>query len=339
MNSVIECAHCGFSNWPGEVICSRCASPLSFIEEVTREAGVGRGPAARATNRCSFCGTEFEGHFCTLCRKPLRPHVEPLPSETEPSAFSSLFMPTKTKLIVAAVVVAVTAAAALFARGVGHGGATRSHGEAIRKSFDFQTPVAVSFADRGEQLAPGVEVLRELGVVNYRFGTLTLRRLRVDLAVWIEDYTLAERGEIVPGAKPVPLVAVTLTETGKKDSAGWGTFKPPAEAQSPWKESQGWRVPVGVREFVEVRDAQPVSQGAVDLLEVVFAWRWRPNELGRHFDVSSEEFKALSAGAQLSALSRDFNDSTMTYQGRALLKYEAGQWVVRDLSFGDDPRK
>lgn len=339
MNSVIECARCGFANWPGETVCGRCASPLSFIEEVP-SGGAAGWPArpAHESNRCSFCGTEFEGFYCTLCRKPVRAFVRAPEPEAESAAFATLLAPTKTKLVVAALVVAL-AAAALVARSYGVGESWESHGAAIRNSFDFQTPVSVSFAERAEEVAPGVEVLRELGLVDYRLGTLTLRRVRTDLALWTEDYTPGEGGEIVPGAKSVRLAAVTLTEAGQRGSAAWGTYKPPAGPQSPWGEPQGWRVPLGAREFAGVRSVRPASGESRDLFEVVFAWRWRPNELGRHFDVSGEEFKRLSPAAQLSAASRDFNDSTRTYLGQALLRYEHGAWAIQNLTFGEGAKK
>lgn len=329
MDSVIECASCGFSNWPGETVCGRCAAPLAFIEEV---AGEGRAPTGRGTNRCSFCGTEFEGPYCTLCRKPVYTLAPPA-EEPGRTSLTALFMPTRRKLVVAAVVVAVTAAAVLVSRRQVGGGPDRAYAEAIQKAFDFRAPVAVSFAERGEELAPGVEVLRELGLVEYRLGALTLRRVRVDQVVWTEDYSLEERGTIVPNVKPVKLAVVTLTDAGLRASAGWGTYRPEVGAQSPYGDARGWRVPVGAREFVGVREAQPASQGATGLMEVVFAWRWRPDELGRHFDVSGKEFRRLPAAAQSSALARDFNDSGEEYTGRALVRYDNGAWIVQDLKF------
>lgn len=331
----IRCARCEFANWASDTVCSRCAAPLSFVETVASGAGA-RRTMGRGMNVCTFCGTEFEGYFCSLCRKPVQAARPPAPEVERPSV-SSLLAPTRAKLGVAGAVVFVVAAAFLLVLwGYGKTETGTLQAELIEQSFDFRTPVTVSFSERGEEVAPGVEVLRELGLVEYRRGMLTLRSISSNVAVWTEDLSPRARGDRVPSARPVQFAEVTLTTVGAKESEGWATFQSANSDVSPWGEARGWRVPLGAREFLEVKGMQPLGEGRTDLMSVDFTWRWRPNGLGRHFDVSGEEFTRLSAPGQLSAMTRHFNDSTKTYTGRAVLNLAGGRWSAGNITFEED---
>src|ERR687889_807283 len=96
----VKCARCGLVNWVEDGVCKRCGEMLALLEEVKAEASGDASEAAAAVEEtprvCSFCGTEFRGFYCPLCRKHAREAPAPGP-EVERSFVAALLPSRKTK--------------------------------------------------------------------------------------------------------------------------------------------------------------------------------------------------------------------------------------------------
>lgn len=336
MNNM-RCAQCGIVNWVGAGVCRHCGAQLAFIEEVAggTRGGAGsseRRPTGAGLNVCSFCGTEFTGFFCTLCRKPL--HVTELkPDVTEKSRLLALVGSTKARIIVVSALAVVVLALTLIVRWYGGGREAKEfQSELIRNSQPFRMPLTVSFPERSSELAPGVEVLEELGLVRNRVGVMTLRRTDASGQVWTEE--VADREGADPTVVKTKVIAQTeLTEKGRRESEGWERFDFTDATLGPWRKSQGWRVPLGVREFIEVRRVYPGIKGVLELSDVEFTWRWKPNDMGRHFDLAGEAFLRLPDTARAAVERLEFNNSSKIYTGVATLRFANGEWSVDEIQF------
>lgn len=356
MNS-IKCARCGLKNWVEDGACKRCGEPLAFIEEVrggevvevVEAAEMGAVVAVGEEGVCSFCGTRSDALLCPVCRKPLKS----LPNE-QPAVKG----PVRRFLSSANRVVGAMLVAALLVTGVAYGVARRRAGEALaakakvaealRRAEAFDAPVYLSFDDESSELAPGVRVLMEKGLVSYRLGT-TPRTIHY-------EEKNQETGEVVRREKENPeggrpYARVELTARGAAESKGWK--RRAAEGSEP----AGWSVPVGRRELVEVREvrrprtlareeyerlpeaARASVPPSVEVVTVTFTWRWKPEQLGHFFDLGSDDHRSLSPPAQESARAFRLNDSAKIRAGTAALVYENGQPVVRAVLFEDDRKK
>jgi hypothetical protein len=333
----IRCAQCAMVNWVGAGVCRRCGAQLAFLEEVVAQGkGAGesfeRRPTGAGLNVCSFCGTEFTGYFCSLCRKPVR--VTKLkPDVTEKSRLLALVGSTKAKIVVASAIGLVALALTLIVRW--YGGEVKAkefQSDLISNSESFRRPLTVSFPERSSELAPGVEVLKELGLVRSRVGVLTLRYTDATGEVWTEE-AADLKGED-PSVIQTKVIAQTeLTERGRRESEGWERFDFTDATLGPWRKSKGWRVPLGVREFIEVRSVYPAAKGTLEHSAVDFTWRWKPNEVGRHFDLSGEAFLRLPDAARHDMERLGFNNSSKIYTGTAILRFTEDGWSVEEIQF------
>ena len=72
---------------------------------------------------------------------------------------------------------------------------------------------------------------------------------------------------------PVPRLVPTDTAVTRD----WQAF------EDPERQRQGWIIPVGARELTEITSIEEVS---AETVQVQFKWNWKPNEVGRHFDIT-----------------------------------------------------
>jgi hypothetical protein len=335
MNNV-RCARCAMVNWIGAGVCRRCGAQLAFIEEVAGGASGGgsfeRRPTGSGLNVCSFCGTEFTGYFCSLCRKPVRvSNVKP--DVSEKSRLLALVGSTKAKIIAASAIGLAAIALTLIVRW--YGGDVKAkefQTELISNSEMFRRPVTVSFPERGGELAPGVEVLEELGLVRSHVGVMTLRYSAGTGEVWTEE-TRDLKGEDPTVIQTKAITQTELTEWGRRESESWEQFETTDATLGPWRKSKGWRVPVGVREFIEVRQVYPAAKGTLEHSAVDFTWRWKPNTVGKHFDLGGEAFLRLPDAARQGLERLGFNNSSKIYTGTAILKFTEEGWQLDEIQF------
>ena len=283
-------------------------------------------------NVCSFCGTEFTGYFCSLCRKPVHV-VRQKPDVSEKSRLLALVGSTKAKLIVVSAIGVIALALTLIVRW--YGGDVKAkefQTDLISNSEMFRRPLTVSFVERGSELAPGVEVLEELGLVRSREGVMTLRYTAGTGEVWTEE-ARDLKGEDPSVIQTKVMAQTELTERGRRESAGWEQFETTDARLGPWRKSKGWRVPVGAREFIEVRQVYPAAKGTLEHSAVDFTWRWKPNEVGRHFDLGGESFMRLPDAARQGLEQLGFNNSSKIYMGTATLRFTEGGWIVEEIQF------
>lgn len=328
----IKCAGCGLVNWVEEGACRRCGAQLAFIEEVEAKADAyfERRPTGEGVNVCSFCGTEFKGFFCTLCRKPVR-ETRPLPDAPENSLLAPFKSSMKAKLVAAAAIVALVSAVALIVHLYGGSDASEFQSEIIKKADAFREPLTFSFAEAGKETAPGLKTLEELGYVRISVENLALRLDASGGEVWS-----AETGADASDASIIKRRSVAraeLTEAGRAASAAWRSYEAKDASLGSSGKSRGWRVPLGEREFLAVTRVIPAAKGVFEASSVEFTWRWKPNEMGRRLDVSGPDFQNLTQAAQTDARRLVFNDSAKIYAGAATLRLEDGKWSVQDVSF------
>lgn len=326
MNSV-KCARCGLVNWVEAGECKRCGEMLALLEEVRAEATDDVddfAPAAtpEETPRvCSFCATEFRGFYCPLCRKHAR--EAPAPGPEVGRSFVAALLPSWKTKAAAVLALVLAAAAALYAAGTfGRSRAGEFQAGLIRRSEAFNRPVTFSVEERADgDGAPAVVVLRELGLVR-------------TVETSVETEAGDETPEAETSAAPFRLTRVELTEEGRRESGAWKASEARAAARPQESAGRVWAVPVGGREFIEVKRVYPTSQGVYELSTVEFTWRWLPNDLGRHFDVRSGEHAALTDAARAGAATLGL-DSEAVRTGKAVLRYDGLRWFVENLVFDE----
>ena len=349
----IRCAHCGLKNWLEEGACKRCGRPLGFIEEVSADTEeetngavvtVAPDDGAEEMCVCSFCGTRSGAILCPVCRKPLKA----LPSDAQRARGLPSFLTSSANLLVVAMFVGALVVACVayvvLRRSVDGALAERAKvTDALRRADAFEAPVYVSFAEESGELQPGVRVLMEKGLVSYRVGT-TPRTISY-------EETDSETGEVVKGEKENPdggrtYAHVELTARGAAESTGWRR-----------DGGAGWSMPVGTREFVEVKEigrprvlareeweklppemrASVPQSGEVSLVR--FNWRWLPSQFGQYFDAGGEDQRTLSPEAQESARACGLGDAAKVRTGTAALVYEKGEPSVRAVVFEGEGQK
>lgn len=324
----VKCARCGLVNWVEDGECKRCGEMLALLEEVKVETaddacqGASVAAAGETPRICSFCGTEFKGFYCPLCRKHAR--EAPLPGPEVGRSFLAALLPSWKWKAAAVVSLMLSTAAALFAAGTfGGSRADEFQAELIRQSESFNAPVRLALDERAHAHAgPAASVLRELGLVR-------LRTVETEGGPAAEG----ETREAADANAPATVTRVELTEEGRRESAEWKASEPKGVAKG--EGARVWAVPVGEREFLEVRKVYPTSPGVYELSTVEFTWRWKPNRLGRYFDVRSGEHAALSNDARRGATTLGL-DSEAVREGKATLRYDGRRWFVEHVTF-DEP--
>lgn len=355
----IKCAQCGLINWAIEEKCLRCGRALAAggpdADEAQAEAAAVEddeqahpahepppadgAPADPYQSVCGFCGTTFKGAFCTLCRKPVAPVLSPRERERAQTFSGALFSSAKAKVGVSLLVGFIVVASVAAYRGMTGVSAAASEAyltDLIKGSLLFKQPVTLSLMKEGRgDLAPGVEVLQEIGLASFTTGTLQPKQ-KSSLSFFPGREPAREQASS-PAPPPQRFSRVELTEQGLKESAGWepingGIFTGTVPGVA------GWRIPVGEREFVSIKKISLPIPNVYTMTNVEFTWRWKPNRAGKHFDVNSEEFKTLSPRAQQSATACPFSDSTKIYNGMATMTYEENVWGVSGIEFNRQPQ-
>lgn len=131
------------------------------------------------------------------------------------------------------------------------------------------------------------------------------------------------------GAVSYNHITLQLTEAGQSQAATWKAY-PNTDPKK-----NGWRVPIGEREFMKIKWVQALPEGEAlkDEALVAFTWRWKPNETGRAFDKSSSSFVTFK---EVKFYPRDVfeievNDSRTDYWGVAETVRKNGLWSVRAI--------
>lgn len=122
-------------------------------------------------------------------------------------------------------------------------------------------------------------------VVRFHTGLLT-----ANVNDKLEDphYKLLEKAGIITIKKEKNQdLQVDLTEKGEKMIAGFPELKKVQNSDG----TVAYTVPLATKELLKVEKVTKVGTGKV---EVVYTWKWKPNELGNVFDASNPDVKSFS---------------------------------------------
>jgi hypothetical protein len=179
---------------------------------------------------------------------------------------------------------ACLAAATIFSlTACSSGRMTRSRAaELIRSGEAFQKPTSITLFPQYRQSL----TLIGTGSQTTPKEEFALRRFlesHADLAVLnhlgLVDFKVI--GIEYPDSASSPVVvAATLTDGGRSASGGWQ------------RSGDGWTIPIGRRELVEVTGLTG-GEGEAKTARAEYSWRWQPTETGKYFDTSRREHQSL----------------------------------------------
>jgi hypothetical protein len=89
----------------------------------------------------------------------------------------------------------------------------------------------------------------------------------------------------------------------------------------------GWTVPVGTRELIELTSIEEADTATA---QVQFTWKWKPNEVGRHFDISEQ---VPQSAPRWKRKSNPRLSSELPYQGAAELSRTGNRWEVKTIKW------
>lgn len=210
-------------------------------------------------------------------------------------------------------------------------------GKMISESNDFRQPSVIEFVQGGHALVGRGQGAIESTSDDEPEAEAVSRRI-------VEHYTANPRMELADhfglikaeikrtNDKPEPRTSVSnywffneryvVTDKGRKM---WEGLKLPVNETA---------VPIAEKEFIEVTGITKQNDNTV---QVDYKWRWKPNEIGRSLDSSSEDFKALPEKIKSDLLAPPAlytsRDRTMSWTGEQqakakFQKYDDGWRVV-----------
>ena len=140
--------------------------------------------------------------------------------------------------------------------------------------------------------------------------------------------------EIVWSKRKIEYVSsISLTERGIRESAGWEEFDAPQMQGLGGESLPWWGVPVGSREFVKVVSTRAASwKDGGDGVEVVFAWRWKPNQIGEAYRRDSPVQQSLTGEARRIAESMGAR-AHAEFEATAQLVRDGGGWKVAAIDY------
>jgi len=213
----------------------------------------------------------------------------------------------------------------------------RVNRQQIRTSFDY------SMAQFGGTAKPGTsvkaaDVLEAMGLLTTSIGT-TVSTAKNAVPQWLPQYD-HNGSAIYKNAQPTfhevksEHLSIQLTEKGQKEAVNWKeTDEPYLNVGIDAKTIPWWRIPIGDHEFVRIEASKPLANdGGVELMQITFRWRWRPNKLGEHFDPQSAVYQLMGNATQQAAATLRW-DSKTEYVGHATLRKRPDKWEVTDIKF------
>lgn len=211
----------------------------------------------------------------------------------------------------------------------------------IKTSFDYSLTQFGNGTTKPGTAVKAADVLEAIGLLTKSIDT-TVRTAKSTFPQWAPQFD-AYGGAIYKNAQPnlhevkSEHLAIELTEKGRQEAVNWKETDEPygivgTDARTiPW-----WRIPIGDREFVKIETAKPApNDGGVELVQIAFRWRWRPNKLGAHFDPQSPAYQLMGNATQEAAATLKW-DSKTEYVGYATLLKRPDKWEVTDLKFSND---
>jgi hypothetical protein len=197
----------------------------------------------------------------------------------------------------------------------------RKIASAIQSSALFTKPVSVIASTSGDFVDipnPEAYTLRDAGLLNFHHEPVN-------------------KPEQPSSAEPNPVLFRTMRRTSldrilnqpalrliPKDLAAtrdWQTFEDREHHR------HGWTVPVGTRELIELTS---VEEADTDTAQVQFSWKWKPNEVGRHFDISEQ---VPQSAPRWKRKSNPRLSSEFPFKGTAEVGRTANGWEVKSIKW------
>jgi hypothetical protein len=200
---------------------------------------------------------------------------------------------------------------------------------ALRDSSEFKVPVVVEagrykFYNQDErrldqEATPEAYVLDSLGLLYIHNGMYSdVPMTRSKDGGYLVDPTTG----LVP--YQYKHIELELTQAGQAQSGLWEPYEVKVDGKD------GWKVPIGDREFGRVVQVMQLPEGRPtgDSVWVTFTWKWRPNEIGQSFDKRNPSFHAPDKPKNFprSSFVVVVNDSQAVYWGTAMLDRVNGVW-------------
>ena len=320
----VRCPRCGFLSFADAEICKRCRAPLAPGED--------SAPADGFAHEEASAGTMYT---------PTYDYTDAL--ETDATGRFS-----RKRVVLIASALACVVFVALVVKGVvpvPFG--SPDYAKVIRESKQFREPLTIrvnrrpftpdgpaaigtNFPGGAPKSAQGVAtgaayVLEGLGLL--RIGTSTYES---------KPFSTELDGREVTLGKPLKfdyVSSISFTDKGAAESSDWAEIEEPQTPALGGEKIPWWRVPLGGREFVKVVSTRSASwEDGGDGVEVVFAWRWKPNRVGEAFRKDSAVQQTLTGKARHIAEALGAQ-AHAEFDATARLVRDGAGWKVTKIDF------
>lgn len=191
---------------------------------------------------------------------------------------------------------------------------------AIQNSTLFAKPVTLE-ASTGANFAdipnPEAYTLRDAGLLTFHYEPVS-------------------EPEPLSSAEPNPLFFRTMRRTALeriRDQPVLRLIPKDMGATRDWQAFEdrehhrhGWTVPVGTRELIELTSIEEADTDA----QVQFTWKWKPNEVGQHFDISEQ---VPQSAPRWKRKSNPKLRSEFPFKGTAELIRTGNGWEVKTIQW------
>ncbi|HKP37160.1 MAG TPA: hypothetical protein VJT71_09890 [Pyrinomonadaceae bacterium] len=296
--SALKCSHCGFTGFADNGYCKSCGQALSSPEfrNSSRRSGSQAGKPLKALACIVILGGVITG--VVVGASKLKKYWDPNAAYIEAIAKSAQFKEPVT---------------------------IRLNQSELHSSLDFGRNY---FQGRtAGKAVKAADVLEGLGLVHISTETS------------VETRTFGEGIFSNPTRSQLTnqRLLISLTEKGSKEAEGWRDTEEPYQDNPllPKLSSRvtWWRIPIGDRVITRIESATE-SEG--NTMNIVFKWRWQPNQLGENFNYGSAAVDSLPEKAHDAAAAMGLSSKT-EYSATAKLKPLGGLWEVVQINFMNQP--
>lgn len=334
----VRCPQCGFLSFADAEICKRCRAPLApGGDSAPADDFAHADEAAPSGTMYEPTGTMYEPTY----------YYDDAMDVDAPSRFS------RKRVALGAAALACVALVVLVVKGVvpvPFG--SPDYAKVISESKAFREPLTIRVARRpftpdvatsGTSL-PGGPPKSAQGVASGAAYVLEgLGLLRIGTSSYeSKPLTTEFNGREVSWGKALKseyVSSISLTDKGAAESSDWAEVEEPQIPAFGGENIPWWRVPLGGREFVKIVSTRTASwEDGGDGVEVVFAWRWKPNRIGEAFRKDSAVQQTLTGKARQIAEALG-SQAHAEFEATARLVRDGAGWKVKAIEFwrGEGP--
>lgn len=190
---------------------------------------------------------------------------------------------------------------------------------AIQSSPLFAKPVTVEASSRRDDIPnPEAFVLRNAGLLTIDHEPLSTPASATPY--WPEPNAILIRTMRRTNLDRIlnqPVVRLIPKDTAA--SGDWQRFEDREHHR------HGWTVPVGTRELIALTS---IEGAGTDTVQVQFTWKWKPNQVGRHFDEHAQHSDRHWGRRSNPRLSSEY-----PFKGTAELSRTGNRWEVKTIKW------